>query len=71
MALWNPWGICNERLNYCKALNFDVLGLPELRNVQNKKLWKSKYWITSEDAEVDKEDKCTDSAAGVAILLSK
>ena len=57
MALWNPWGICNERLNYCKALNFDVLGLPELRNVQNKKLWKSKYWITSEDAEVDKEGK--------------
>ena len=30
MATWNPWGMCNERLNYCKSLNYDILGLPEL-----------------------------------------
>ena len=70
MACWNPWGICNERFNYCKSLNFDVLGLSELHNAHNKKAWKSKRWITSEDAGFDKEGKCTDPAAGVGILLS-
>ena len=33
MTLWNPWGICNESLNYCKALNYDVFELPELDDV--------------------------------------
>ena len=63
--------MCNERLSYCKYLNFDILGLPELHNVQNKTAWKKKFWITSADAEVDEEGKCKDSSAGVAILLSK
>ena len=71
MALWNPWGMCNERWNYCKALNYDVLGLPEMHNTHNRKLWRSKYWITSEDAELNDQGKNTDSASGVAILLSK
>ena len=71
MACWNPWGLSNERLNYCRSLNFDVLGLPELHNVQNKKLWQSKTWITSEDSRVDEQGKNTDPAAGVAILLSQ
>ena len=70
MALWNPWGMCNERLNYCRSLEYDILGLPELHNVQNKKLWRNKCWITSEDAGIDEQGKCTDPAAGVAILLS-
>ena len=34
-------------------MNFGVLGLPELHNVHNKKLWKDKHWITSEDGEID------------------
>ena len=41
-----------------------MIGLSELHNVQNKKLWQRKYWITSEDAKIDKEGKYTDSAAG-------
>ena len=53
MACWNPWGLCNERFNYCMSMNFDALGLTELHNIQNKKLWKCKRWITSEDAGFD------------------
>ena len=53
------------------AMDFDALGLTELHNVQNKKLWKSKRWITSEDAEVDEDGKNLDPASGVGILLSK
>ena len=45
--------MCNERFNYCMNMNFDALGLTELYNVQNKKLWNYKCWITSEDAEVE------------------
>ena len=44
MACWNPWGMCKERLNYCKYhLDVDILGLTELHNVQNKKCWQKKY----------------------------
>ena len=71
MACWNPWSLCNERLNYCKMLNYDILGLTELHNVHNKKQWCGKHWITSEDAAIDAEGKNLDPAAGVAILLSK
>ena len=53
MTCWNPWGLSNERLNYCKQLNFDILGLTELHNAQNKKKWKKKNWITSDDAKCD------------------
>ena len=71
MACWNPWGMCNERLNYCKHMNYDVLGLTELHNVQNKKAWRKRYWIASEDAEIDEQGKCTDPASGVTIMLSR
>ena len=71
MACWNPWGICNERLNYCKSLDFDILGLTELHNVHNKKCWQKKYWISSADADVDENGHCQDPASGVAILLSQ
>ena len=63
--------MCTERLNYCKAMNFDILGLPELHNAHNKKLWRGKHWVTSEDAEIDEQGKNSDPASGVAILLSK
>ena len=71
MACWNPWGICNERFNYCKYLDFDILGLTELHNAHNKKCWRKKYWISSEDANVDDNGQCQDPASGVAILLSQ
>ena len=64
-------GLCNERLNYCNQFNFDVLGLSELHNVQNKSQWQGKYWITSKDAKIDEQWKSTDSVSGVVILLSK
>ena len=71
MACWNPWGMCNERLKYCKAMNFDVLGLTELHNSHNKKLSHGKHWIISEDAEIDDQGKNLDPSFGLGILLSK
>ena len=72
MACWNPWGISNERFNYCMAMNHDVLGLTELHNVHNKKLWRGKRWVTSADAKIDElTGNSTDSASGVGILLSR
>ena len=68
---WNPWGMSNERLNYIKEMEFDILGVTELHNSQNKSTWKSRRWITSEDAEVDEQGKSSDPTAGVVILLSK
>ena len=38
--------------------------------MHNKKKWRGKHWITSEDAEID-DDKNLDLAAGAVILLSK
>ena len=73
MTLWNPWGMCNERMNYCRTINYDILGLPEMHNTHtyNKKFWHGKHWVTSEDATLDEQGKNTDSTSGVAILLSK
>ena len=71
MGCWNPWDMCNERFNYCSSMEFDILGLTELHNVQNKKCWKGRRWITSADAEIDEQGKNLDPAAGVGILLSK
>ena len=71
MACWNPWGLSNERLNYCRAMRYDILGLPELHNAHNSKKWRGKHWITSEDAEVDEDGKNLDPAPGVGIMLSQ
>ena len=71
MALWNPWGLSNERLNYCRAMNYDILGLPELHNAHNSKKWRGKHWITSEDAETDEQGQNLDPASGVGIMLSQ
>lgn len=49
-----------------------MLALTELHNLQNKKSFSSRRWITSENATaVDEQGKLLDPAAGVAILLSK
>ena len=50
-------------------MEFDILGLTELHNVQNKKAWRGKYWITSADADIEEDGTCTDPASGVGILL--
>ena len=70
IVCWNPWGLCNERFVYCRALNYDVIGLTELHNTQNKKQWKNKVWITSEDSQLDDDGNVLDPATGDGILLS-
>ena len=70
-ACWNCFSYSHERHKFCKSLGYDVLVLTELHNKQNK-FPQSKIWVTSADAEIDKDTgKCTDSAAGVAIMLSE
>ena len=72
MACWNPWGLCNERFNFCMTMDYDVLGLTELHNVQNKKGWKGRRWITCDDSEIDAlTGKTNDPASGVGLLLSR
>ena len=69
VAFWNPWSYSNERHQYCKSLGTDILGLGELHGVQCKDQFQGRTWICSQEAEI-KNGKCTDPAAGVAILLS-
>ena len=70
MTCWNCWSYSNERHAFCKSLGYDVLALTELHNKQNNLNFSSDLWVPSAQAAFDKQ-KCTDSAAGVAILLSK
>ena len=70
IGTWNCWSLSNERYHYCKELNYDILGLTELHNSQSKEQFKHKTWIPSAPAVVDKDGKCSDPAAGVAIMLS-
>ena len=67
---WNCWSLSNERYHYCRELKFDILGLTELHNAQAKEQFKHKTWIHSAPAAVDANGKCSDPAAGVAIMLS-
>ena len=69
-GFWNPLSYSNERHIYCRAQQYDVLGLGELHNVQVKKQFQDRRWICSAAAEKNKSGKCSDPAAGVAILLS-
>ena len=70
-ACWNCWSYSNERHAFCKSLGYDVLALTELHNKQNNPNFCSDLWVPSAQAAVDEQGKCTDSAAGVAILLSR
>ena len=45
--------------------------LTEIHNKQNNPNFTSDLWVPSAQASVDEKGKCQDSAAGVAILLSK
>ena len=58
-----------ERHDYCRLLQYDVLGLTELHNLQEQKRSQSRTWVHSAVAE-KKEGKNMDPAAGVAIMLS-
>ena len=58
-----------ERHDYCRLLQYDVLGLTELHNLQEQKRFQSRTWVHSAPAE-KKEGKSMDPAAGVAIMLS-
>ena len=69
-TFWNPWSYSIKMSTAnCKSLNIDITGLTELHNNQKKSQFQGKNWICSELANV-KDGKCTDPAAGVAILLS-
>ena len=70
IGFWNPWFYSNERHEYSKSLNLDILGLGELHNLHDKTQYKEKRWICSDTTKI-KDGKSTDPAAGVAILLSK
>ena len=70
IGFWNLPSWSNESHDYCKSLNYDILGLGELHNVQVKKQFQDSHWITRATAANDDSDKCIDPAAGVAILLS-
>ena len=70
IGTWNCWSLSNERYSYCKELNYDILGLTELHNTQAKEQFKDRTWIHSEIAKTDKQGRCNDPAAGVAIMLS-
>ena len=65
-----------ERYEFCKTLNYDVLALTELHNLQHnlKPAPDPKLWIPSATAGVHKsgpkKGKYTDPAAGVAIMIS-
>ena len=71
IGTWNCWSLSNERYLYCQGLNYDILGLTELHNIQAKEQFQDKTWIHSSPAQVDSQGKCNDPAAGVAIMLSK
>ena len=58
-----------ERHDYCKLLQYDILGLTELHNLQEQKRFQGRTWVHSAPAP-KKEGKSTDPAAGVAIMLS-
>ena len=68
IGIWNCGSLSNERHQYCKALNYDILGLTELHNAQTK--FQGRRWICSAAAETNEQGKSTDPAAGVAVMLS-
>ena len=66
---WNPMSYSYERHDYCRLLQYDILGLTELHNLQEQKRFQNRTWVHSAPAP-KKEGKSTDPAAGVAIMLS-
>ena len=41
-GFWNPWSYSNERHEYCKSLDLNILGLGELHNKHDKEHFKEK-----------------------------
>ena len=72
IATWNPRSLTRERFNYCRSLNYDILGLTELWRTQEKYLNETKRWTCSA-IHKDKNGNIKnqgDPAAGAGILLS-
>ena len=75
LATWNCFSLSKERFDYCRKLQYDVLTLTELHNLQNNiKNVSPKLWIPSANSAVykdgPKKGKWIDPASGVAIMLS-
>ena len=68
-STWNCFSYSNERHEYVKSLRKDVVALTELHGHQLD-VTKSKLFITSPRSTLKPNGKSTDSAAGVALLLS-
>ena len=49
---------------------YDILGLTELHNTQDKELYQKRGWVCSAHAEQGENGKSSDPAAGEAIMLS-
>ena len=65
IGCWNPWSYSNECHEYCKQLDYDILGLTGLHNNQEKHQFQGRTWIHSLTAPEN-----TDPAVGVTIMLS-
>ena len=63
LGCWNCFSYSNERHEYCKSLNYDILALTELHNKQNR-IKGNELWVASPQAVVDEQGKCMDKAAG-------
>ena len=70
IGVWNCWSLSHERYRYCESLKYDILGLTELHNTQEKELYQGRRWVCSAHAKQDEKGKSSDPAAGVAIMLS-
>ena len=71
IGVWNCWSLSFERYKYCQdELQYDILGLTELHNIQAQEKYQDRRWVCSAPAPVDEQGKCSDPAAGVVILLS-
>ena len=70
IRVWNCWSLSNERFHYCESLDYDILELTELHNMQSKELLKGRRLVCSATAALDEKGHNTDPALGVAIMLS-
>ena len=77
LATWNCRSLTYERVQYCRALGYDVLALTELWHNQTKFQSKDKSFVIAEPKIIKKGKRKgkvrfpKDKAAGVAIMLSK
>ena len=71
IGVWNCWSLSNERYDYWKELQYDILALTELHDAQAKTQYQGRRWVSSAPSTEDEEGKNSNPAADVAILLSE